>query len=238
VREGSNIVAGVDARDPPSDTARGEGNVSETEEEEVPPGGTEVHERPPWDPWHPREVAVRLRGVEVPWCVVGGWAIDLHRRVTSRMHEDTEIAIPAGRFEEFHGALSEFDLDVVGSGHIWPLDVREAFDAMHQTWVRDRKTGTYRLDIFREPHDGDVWICRRDRRIRRPYAEIIRTTEDGIPYMVPEIVLLFKAKHDQPKDNADFAGVLPLLDAAQRGWLIDALERVHPGHHWIGNLHG
>ena len=202
-------------------------------DEDVPPGGTELRERPQWDPWHPREVAARLRGVDFPWCVVAGWAIDLYLGVTTRVHEDTEIATPADRFPEIREALSEFDFDVVGSGRIWPLDAREAFDVMHQTWVRHRMNGTYHLDVFRDPHGGDMWICRRDETIRRPYAEIISTSEDGIPYMVPEIVLLFKAKHDQPKDNADFENVLPLLGASQRRWLADALERVHPGHHWI-----
>ena len=204
--------------------------------EEVPPGGTRVHERPPWDPWHPREVAERLRGVDVPWCVTAGWAIDLCLGVTTRVHEDTEIAIPISLFPEIRRALSEFDFDVVGSGHIWPLEEQAAFDVMHQTWVRDRTTGIYHLDVFRDPHDGDMWICRRDETIRRPYAQVIRTTSDGIPYMAPEIVLLFKAKHDYPKDNADFASVAPMLDSGQRRWLADALERLHPGHHWVAEL--
>jgi hypothetical protein len=91
----------------------------------------------------------------------------------------------------------------------------------------------FRFDVFREPHDGDTWICRRDPSIRRPYAEIVRTTADGVPYEVPEVVLLFKAKHRRPKDEADLATVLPLLDGAAREWLLRALERVHPGHPWI-----
>jgi hypothetical protein len=72
---------------------------------------------------------------------------------------------------------------------------------MIQTWIRERDTGIYRLDIFREPHEGDTWICRRDRSIRLPYEQIIVTSPDGIPYLVPHIVLLFKAKHHRPKDK-------------------------------------
>jgi hypothetical protein len=60
-----------------------------------------------------------------------------------------------------------------------------------------------------------------------------------VPYLVPEIVLLFKAKHDRPKDHADFAGIVPLLDPTQRAWLAAAaLARVDPGHCWISDLRG
>lgn len=207
-----------------------------SENEDLPLGGTEVDQSTPWHPWSPREVAELLRGVDVPWCVTAGWAIDLHLGVVTRVHEDTEIAVPTGWFPEIRRALWEFDFDVVGSGHIWPLEDQTAFDVMHQTWVRNPTTGIYHLDVFRDPHDGDVWICRREGTIRRPYTEVIKTTKDGIPYMAPEIVLLFKAKHDRAKDNADFAAVLPSLDQDQRLWLTEALQRVHPGHHWLIEL--
>jgi len=45
--------------------------------------------------------------------------------------------------------------------------------------------------------------------------------------------LLFKAKHRRAKDEADYAALAPRLTAAERGWLNDALEAVHPGHPWI-----
>ncbi|MET8122445.1 hypothetical protein [Micromonospora sp. NPDC005189] len=108
--------------------------------------------------------------------------------------------------------------------------------ATRQTWLRDPATGRYLLDVFREPHDGDMWICRRDETIRLPYAEIIRHTVDRIPYLIPELVLLFKAKHVRPKDQADFDGVLPLLTRTQRETLSRLLTRIHPGHTWLAAL--
>jgi hypothetical protein len=39
----------------------------------------------------------------------------------------------------------------------------------HQTWLRDAATGHYHLDVFREPHDGHSWICRRDHTIVLDY---------------------------------------------------------------------
>ena len=201
----------------------------------LPPGGTEVGDDPPWDPWHPSEVAERLAGVDVAWCVAAGWALDLFRGETTRAHHDVEIAVPAAGFPAIREALRDFDFEVIGSGHRWPLD-SPAFEMMSQTWVREPATGTYRLDVFREPHDGETWIYRRDPSIRLPYRQIILTSADAIPYLAPEVVLLFKAKHDRPKDEADFLGVLPLLGSTQRAWLAGALERLHQGHRWLGSL--
>ena len=108
-----------------------------------------------------------------------------------------------------------------------PID--DASDELHQTWGLDRSAGCWRLDVFREPWEGDTWVCRRDPALRRPVAEAIEHTRDGIPYLAPELVLLFKAKHAREKDQADLARALPLLEPARRQWLGDALRLVHPG---------
>jgi hypothetical protein len=129
--------------------------------------------------------------------------------------------------------VSEEQLKVAGSGRLWPLD-SPAFDAMYQTWVSDSADGVYRLDIFREPQRDGMWVCRRDETIRLPYESIIRQTADSVPYLVPEIALLFKAKHSaEAKNQADFDAMLPLLGDDALGWLEQALRRVHPGHSWI-----
>ncbi len=198
-------------------------------------GGEPVPEDPPWDAWHPAQIVDRLAGVSAPWCVAAGWALDLFRGGQTREHEDLEIAVPAGHFAEVRRALSRWEFFVVGDGRRWPVD-SPAYELLHQTWLWDRAPGVYRLDVFREPHDGDTWICRRDETIRLPYDRIIRRTADGIPYLTPEIVLLFKAKHHRDKDQRDFEGVLPLLDAGQREWLAETLDRVHPNHKWLGDL--
>jgi hypothetical protein len=208
------------------------------EEEEIPPGGTLIGEGSPWEAWRPEEIARLLAGVSAPWCVAAGWALDLFRGEQTREHGDLEIAVPgtAEGFGAVRRALNGYNFEVVGSGQSWPLD-SPAYDVMHQTWVSEPDTGVYRLDIFREPQRDGAWACRRDETISLPYEQIIRRTETGIPYLIPEIVLLFKARHcAEAKNVADFDGVLPLLAPPAIAWLRWALERVHPGHHWISAL--
>ena len=189
-----------------------------------------------WDAWRPEQVAELLAGVDVPWYVAAGWAIDLFLGEERREHDDLEVAVPNSRFDELADVLAPYVVCLItGQAEATPLaEARDRLMDTHQTWIREPATGKWRVDFFREPSDGDTWICRREPAIRLPYEQVIEWTDDGIPYGRPEIILLFKAKHAaQEKNQADFADALPRLDAARREWLRDALELVHPGHEWL-----
>ena len=192
-----------------------------------------------WDAWRPEKIARVLAAVEVPWYVAGGWAIDLFLGGQRREHDDLEIAVPNHRFDEVAEALGGLEICVItGSNQAMLLaDARDRLAETHQTWAREPGTGLWRVDVFREPSDDDTWIFRRDERIRLPFEQAIERTAEGIPYGRPEIILLYKAKHShQEKDQGDFAAVLPELGPERRRWLAEALELVHPGHAWIGEL--
>jgi hypothetical protein len=188
-----------------------------------------------WDAWHPAEVARRLADIGAPWAVIAGWSLDLFRGEQTREHEDLEIGIPQTDFAAVRGRLADFELYALVDGKA-VVATQEALAAGHQTWVREPATRIWRLDVIREPWDGDTWICRRDPRLRLPREELIAHTADGIPYQRPEIALLFKAKRTRDKDRVDFDSVLPLLDDDARSWLRNALELVHPGHEWLAAL--
>jgi hypothetical protein len=204
---------------------------------ELPPGGVEMTDEEMddrWDAWTPTEVARRLAGVATPWAVAGGWSLDLFLGRPTRAHDDIEITTPARSFPTLVEAFDDFEWDVVGSGRRWPFPV--GLDVLHQTWLRDPTTDRYHLDVFREPHDGATWIYRRHPAIRMPYADVHERSAAGVPFVAPEVTLLFKAKACREKDQADFDVVRPALDGARhrrlRGWLIAA----HPGHAWIDEL--
>jgi hypothetical protein len=52
-----------------------------------------------------------------------------------------------------------------------------------------------------------------------------------MPYLIPEIVLLYKAKQCRPSDEADLLRCLPLLGDHRRLWLQTAIDAAH-GSNW------
>lgn len=209
-------------------------------EEQTPPGGVAVPDEEldaRWtNAWTPARVASRLADVGVPWWVAGGWALDLFRGEQSREHRDIEIVVPDPFFPQLREAFPEFEFDAVGDGLVWTDPSREALAATWQTWMRDPVTGQYLIDVMRNPHEDQLWVYRRRPELRMPYPQAIGHTTDGIPYLAPELVLLFKAKAARPKDQADFTAILPLLDSGQRNTLRELLTRFHPGHPWLAIL--
>jgi len=190
-----------------------------------------------WDPWHPRDFTARMENADFPWFVVGGWAIDLFLGKPTRDHEDLEVAVPSSFFERLPQHFPEFDFWIPqGKGELAQMSTGTLAGDSHQTWAYERAAQVWRFDVFREPYDGDTWICRPDASIRLPYREVFELSVDGIPYLRPEICLLFKAKAVREKDRADFEATLPRISATQRAWLHTALERVHPDHDWISAI--
>jgi hypothetical protein len=87
---------------------------------------------------------------------------------------------------------------------------------------------------------NQVWIYRREPSVVRSLEKMGLSTEGGIPYLAPELVLLFKSKNtsnrERPNDDADFERALPHLDAERRAWLRWALTATAPQHPWIQKL--
>jgi hypothetical protein len=191
-----------------------------------------------WDNWDPAAIASQLEGVHARWFVVGGWALDLFHGRTTRKHDDLEIAVPMWDFDLIRDRLSTYEFFVAGAEGFWPVEsAGGAFFQYQQTFVRDPQTHLWCVDVMRVPDDREHWICSSDRSIRRPFVEAIARSPEGVPYLRPEFVLLYKGLETRPKDQSDFDAAVPLLSDRARMVLHDALLQTKGvGHPWLPAL--
>lgn len=197
-----------------------------------------------WLPRTPADAERLFRGYPGTWWIAGGWALEAFTGV-KRHHEDID---PAALREELpmlrRHLAGSLDAWAAFSGALRPLRPEDRPDALAddilpdgcgQLWTRPGAAYPWEYDILLSPGTADEWVYKRDARIRMPMAEAI-WERDGIRYLQPEIQLLYKAKGQRLKDDADFAATLPFLDDARREWLRDALTRTLPGHDWLADL--
>nr|WP_262532105.1 amino acid transporter [Agrobacterium tumefaciens] len=190
-----------------------------------------------WNPWSPAELSQRLDGVSRPWCVVGGWALDLWHGSKTREHDDLEFTVLREDLGIFRRKLGHMEFYTVNDGIIEPLPAdQHPAPEIFQIWCFDRPAGCWRADMMIEPGTNDTWVYKRNPEITRPRIEMVSLTADGIPYLNASAVLLFKAKHRRAKDEDDFAKAQPKLPLSESLWLRDCLERLHPGHDWVPAL--
>ncbi len=82
---------------------------------------------------------------------------------------------------------------------------------------------------WRQPLEGTV--CQ---------ARIELRSAEGIPFLTPEPVLLFKSKNtsgkERSKDQADFEEAYTRLEPERKAWLRWALIATDPSHPWIERL--
>ena len=92
------------------------------------------------------------------------------------------------------------------------------------------------IEVCFDRKKDNEYILMENPKITRHMSKAILFA-DGIPYLAPEIILLFKT--DQwsatnsylgPKMVKDFHAVMPLLDDEQKNWLLSAIESAHGTH--------
>jgi Aminoglycoside-2''-adenylyltransferase len=191
-----------------------------------------------WEPLSPAGVAALLAPCPAPWWIAGGYAIDAFvGHLDRRTHEDIDVGLLASDQQELRGCLAGWELYCADPpGTLRPWRAGEALaEPIHDVWGRPGAAEPWRLALVLNTSEGPVWTYRRDPRVRRPLSELVWRSDD-VPYLVPEVQLLFKSKTLRPKDELDFEDAAPLLAGEQRAWLRAALELAHPGHPWARRL--
>lgn len=188
-----------------------------------------------WDAASLKEVVTLFTSVDTPWWIAGGVAIDLFVGHSNRTHKDIDVGILRRDVDRLRSALSSWEVFEARSGLLTPL-TSEAHSQTNSLWCRRTPTSPWSLEVLLDHGDGPDWVFRRAPAIRRPLKNIARRTEQGIPYLAPEIQLLYKAKDVRDQDQTDFDRAVPLLDSESRSWLRAALAVAHSRDLWLAAL--
>jgi hypothetical protein len=177
-------------------------------------------------------VAALMHDFGAPWGIAGGWALDLFVGRESRVHADTDVAILRQDQQRLRAQLGPADVAKVVNHQLSPWRAGEQLQPpiheVHATWPDG-----FRLELLLNECDAAAqeWVYRRDHRVRRP-LNVAFSAVRGFPILAPELVLLFKSKAPESKDDADFEAVRQHLSNEQCSWLKQTLEVVAPNHHW------
>lgn len=190
-----------------------------------------------WAPLTVSEINEIFSVIPIRWCIAGGWALDLHLRKQTREHSDIDVIITR---EEQLIAYSYLNRDWMlyraedGKLSLW--EDGEYLNSTNDVWVSKSDESPWAFQLMLIDTEENFWTYKRDKSIRRPMAEIILKTVEGIPYLRPEIQLLHKAGGSKvrEKDYHDFQTMLPSLLQQEKAWLKSSLNRQFPeGHDWV-----
>jgi Aminoglycoside-2''-adenylyltransferase len=192
----------------------------------------------PWSPIGVRDVRMLLSGLDAPWWIVGGHAIERFTGV-SRHHDDIDVAVRRSDAAHLLKVLArEYHAWANASGTLTPMiDGRLDLPAdAGQIWVRRDASSPREVDfVIAEERDGK-WVWRHDPTVTIAYDDLVWADADGVRFARPEIVLAHKAKWRQTKDDLDFRTTWPLLDTPARSWLQTTLTSMYPDHPWLSHM--
>ncbi|HTK52343.1 MAG TPA: hypothetical protein VL308_10675 [Gemmatimonadaceae bacterium] len=165
----------------------------------------------------------------IPWAVAGGWALDLFLGRQTREHADLDLAVWRADQAKLRAALaSDWRCEVSDNGALRPWHAGERLSLpIHEIHARAVSGAHPPLELLLNERDDTAWIYRRNPAIRRDLDRAILVC-DGIPFLAPEIVLLYKSKAPRPTDEADFRVALPALTTEQRDSLRLAIAEMRP----------
>ena len=191
-----------------------------------------------WEPLSLDEVKQLFGSLSAPWWIAGGHALDMFLGHETRTHADIDVAVLRRDQKAFRDALGKWDVHIAHAGEFIPWKRGETITKPehHEVWARETPDGPWRIELLFEESEGPRWMYRRNARIGLNVADLGREGANGVRFIRPEVMLLYKSQSPRPVDETDFLYLLPRLDVAQKGWLVGALYTIDPSHRWIDRL--
>ncbi|WP_419887888.1 nucleotidyltransferase domain-containing protein [Neobacillus niacini] len=193
-----------------------------------------------WKPLNVSNIVSLFSEIPITWCLAGGWALDIHLGKKSREHSDIDVIILRDQHQAAFQLLSrEWKVFKAEGGVLLPWNEGEYLAHTTDVWVSKSHNSSWAFQIMLVDTEDKNWIYRREKSIKKPVNELIVRTYDGIPYLRPEIQLLYKGGSSKirGKDFDDLQTTLPILTSQEKEWLSSSLLQQFPqGHPWVAYL--
>ena len=201
-----------------------------------------------------------INKVNIPWAICGGFALDLFLEREIRTHSDIDICV----FEKDREKIFQYMLqnnwrvyEFRGQGKLRPLDTGSISETgrnlmcingncnfvklfpckeenfMYHEFIHSGIKEFNYLEFLFNVIDEEDFVFDKKRGIKRELGKAI-LFNSGIPFLAPEIVLLFKAsRSENPKYQYDFIQTYAHLNDEQQSWFSQNLDILYPnGHKW------
>jgi len=181
------------------------------------------------------------------WSLCGGWAVDAWLGRQTRDHADLDIAVFQDDQQAIFDHLAGWQL--IGHDNHVEDDSSEPWDGRRldlPAHIHARSHDGFNLEVNLNKRSGRDWVFSREPRITMPLRRCAQQSAWGLPVVVPEVILFYKANPPawrdltrpdlRPHDELDFLALLPHLTEKQCYWLREAISLVHPGHPWLTQL--
>ena len=206
-----------------------------------------------------------LKEANFDWAFCGGWAIDLFLGKQTREHSDIDICVfsetrsdvitfmtrPGWTLYDYTGRGTVH----LNTGHDEPEYAGKSLCAarydnkifrfvpignnfFRMEYQQVNQTAPDFIDFFFNDRNDGWFYCAwnaPELKIKRELDSAI-LSRDGIPYLAPEIALLFDSR-EYENSGHDFETSISRMNSKQSAWLRDSLKLCYPeGHPWIDRL--
>lgn len=192
-----------------------------------------------WEAYGLEKMLELMEGFDCPWCIAGGYAIELFVGKSFRQHGDIDIFLFREDQLEIQRHFQDWDMQRAALPGLKVWEKGEFLQGkIRDIWVREKPGSPWRFQLMLNDQRDGEWIFKRNPAIRGTLEQLILYTPTAIPYLAPEIQLLYKAKSEiLEKDRLDAEQAIPLMSTKQLLLLKEWLCIQFPeGHDWLKKI--
>ncbi|MCL2531705.1 MAG: hypothetical protein FWE40_06070 [Oscillospiraceae bacterium] len=207
------------------------------------------------------QLHVFMANIAMDYAICGGHAIDLFLGRKTRPHKDLDVAIfgedrdnlvahmlndgwdvyePCGT--AYLHKINTVDGQLCTKMNIWcvrPTNPHYTFTEHEKDMYAVEFDGAEQteldfIEFLFNTREDEAFLFARNHDMKRSLEKAILHV-NGIPYLAPELVLLYKSRPaDHEENQLDFECAAKALNAEQRAWLQHSLAALFPtGHKWL-----